>query len=93
MYTFGESRRKNYLPIVQVGALSIMDPKRGSSYDNVTILLMVRALVDTLHCPKICNRLIAIATRLYCHYEASGVESWGCIVSWEISLAPILRLQ
>lgn len=47
---------------------------------------MVRAPVDTLHCPKICNHLIVIAILLYCHYGTSGVKSPEHVVSWEMVL-------
>ena len=50
-----------------------LDPIQSG--DNISILLMVCALVDALHCPKICNHLIAIAILLYYHYTASSGES------------------
>ena len=53
------------------------------SWDNISILLMVCALVDALHCPKICNHLIAIAILLYYHYTASSGESWEHVISAE----------
>lgn len=64
-------------------ALSVAVPKHENSCDDVTILLMVHALVDTLHCPKICNHLIVIAILLYCHYGTSGGESYEHVISAE----------
>lgn len=53
------------------------------SCDNVSILLTVCVLVDALHCPKICNHLIAIAILLYYHYTKSSGESSECVISAE----------
>lgn len=44
---------------------------------------MVCALVDALHCPKICNHLIAIAILLYYHYVKSSGESSELVISAE----------
>lgn len=75
------------LPVLLLSHLLLLSqffvPKHENSCDNVTILLMVRALVDTLHCPKICNHLIVIAILLYCHYGTSGGESYEHVISAE----------
>lgn len=47
------------------------------------MLLMVCALVDALHCPKICNNLIAIAILLYYHYTKSSGESSEHVINTE----------
>lgn len=44
---------------------------------------MVCALVDALHCPKICNHLIAIAILLYYHYTKSSGKSSEHVISTE----------
>lgn len=61
----------------------VPEPDPNQSCDNISILLMVCALVDALHCPKICNHLIAIAILLYYHYTASSGESSEHIISAE----------
>lgn len=75
--------RIEYLLPSSASAFSVFVPKHENSCDNVTILLMVHALVDTLHCPKICNHLIVIAILLYCHYGTSGGESYEHVISAE----------
>lgn len=75
--------RIEYLLPSSASAPSVFVPKHENSCDNVTILLMVHALVDTLHCPKICNHLIVIAILLYCHYGTSGGESYEHVISAE----------
>lgn len=72
-----------YLPSSSAVALAVAVPKCEHSCDDVTTLLMVHALVDTLHCPKICNHLIVIAILLYCHYGTSGGESYEHVISAE----------
>lgn len=59
------------------------EPDLDQFYNNVSILLMVCALVDALHCPKICNHLIAIAILLYYHYTKSSGESSEHVISTE----------
>lgn len=44
---------------------------------------MVCAPVDALHCPKICNHLIAIAILLYYHYTTSSGESSEHVIGAE----------
>lgn len=78
-----DGSRIEYLLSSSASALSVAVPKHENACDDVTILLMVRALVDTLHCPKICNHLIVIAILLYCHYGTSGGESYEHVISAE----------
>lgn len=78
-----EGTRFEYLFPSSASDLSVAVPKHENSCNNVTILLMVHALVDTLHCPKICNHLIVIAILLYCHYRMSGGESYEHVISAE----------
>lgn len=59
------------------------EPDSNQSYDKVSILLMACAPADALHCPKICNHLIAIAILLYYHYTESSRESSEHIISAE----------
>lgn len=59
------------------------EPDPNQSCNSVSISLMVCALVDALHCPKICNHLIAIAILLYHHYTKSSGESSEHVISAE----------
>lgn len=59
------------------------EPDSNPSCDKVSILLMVCAPADALHCPKICNHLIAIAILLYYHYTKSRREGSEHVISAE----------
>jgi len=79
----GDGTRIEYLLSSSASTFSAAVPKHENSCDDVAILLMVHTLVDTLHCPKICNHLIVIAILLYCYYGTSGGESYEHVISAE----------
>lgn len=62
---------------------STPEPDPNQSRNNVSTLLTVCAPVDALHCPKICNHLIAIAILLYYHYTTSVGESSEHVITVE----------
>lgn len=59
------------------------EPDSNESYDKVSIFQTACAPADALHCPKICNHLIAIAILLYHHYTKSRRESSEHVISAE----------